>query len=160
MPAVLTAPVPGEIAPLDEPAHLPAVRDPAGPRPGRVASDRAGTVGRDLTDAVLPWVVALVALVARLATRASGPTDWDSSQYAAAVARFDVTHGRPQPPGYFLYVVAGRLVHDTGLGTVDSLVFVSAVASALAAGLVVVAGRDLGGRWVGVAAGLLIATPG
>jgi len=102
--------------------------------------------------------VGLVALVARLATAAAGPTDWDSSQYAAAVARFDVTHGRPQPPGYFLYVLAGRLVHGTGVGTVDSLVVVSAVASALAAGLVVVAGRDLGGRWVGTAAGLLVAT--
>ncbi len=77
---------------------------------------------------------------------------------ASAVGRFDVTHGRPQPPGYFLYVVAGRLVHATGTGTVASLVLVSAVASAAAVGLTVVAGRDLGGRWVGLAAGLLVAT--
>ena len=35
---------------------------------------------------------------------------------------------------------------------------VSALASALASGLVVVAGRDLGGRWVGLAAGVLVAT--
>ena len=77
-----------------------------GPRPGRVASDRAGTVGRDVLDLLLPWAVAVATLVARLATAATGPTDWDSAQYASAVARFDVTHGRPQPPGYFLYVVA------------------------------------------------------
>jgi len=96
-------------------------------------------------------------LVARLVTAASGPTDWDSAQFAAAVARFDVTHGRPQPPGYFLYVAAGRLVHASGTGTIASLVLVSAVASAAAAGLTVVAGRDLGGRWVGLAAGLVVA---
>jgi hypothetical protein len=107
---------------------------------------------------MLPWVVGLATLVARLATAAVGPTDWDSSQFAAGVARFDVTHGRPQPPGYFIYVGAGRLVHIFGPGAVDSLVLVSALASALAAGLVVVAGRDLGGRWVGLAAGLLVAT--
>jgi len=135
-------------------AALPA----GGARPGRIASDRAGTVGRDLADLVLPWAVALVTLVARLATAASGPTDWDSAQYASAVVRFDVAHGRPQPPGYFLYVVAGRLVHATGTGVVHSLVLVTAVASAAAAGLTVVAGRDLGGRWVGLAAGLLVAS--
>jgi hypothetical protein len=129
-----------------------------GRRPGRIASDRAGTVGQDLADLVLPWAVALVTLVARLATAAVGPTDWDSAQYAAAVARFDVTHGRPQPPGYFLYVVAGQLLHAAGTGVVHSLVLVAAVASAAAAGLTVVAGRDLGGRWVGLAAGLLVAT--
>ena len=135
-----------------------AVPPAVGVRPGRIASDRAGTVGRDMADQVLPWAVALATLVGRLATAAVGPTDWDSAQYAAAVARFDVTHGRPQPPGYFLYAVAGRLVHGFGSGTIGSLVLVSAVASALAAGLVVVAGRDLGGRWVGLAAGLLVAT--
>ena len=108
-------------------------------------------------DLVTPWLVGVATLVARLATAATGPTDWDSAQYTAAVTRFDVTHGRPQPPGYWLYVEAGRLVHGTGIGTVQSLVLVGAVASAAAAGFTVVAGRDLGGRWVGTCAGLLIA---
>jgi hypothetical protein len=111
-----------------------------------------------LLDGILPWAVGLGTLVARLVTAAAGPTDWDSSQYAAAITRFDVTHGRPQPPGYFLYVWAGRLVHATGPGAVRSLVIVSALASAVAAGLSVVAGRDLGGRWVGLAAGVLVAS--
>jgi hypothetical protein len=123
-----------------------------------LASDRASTVGLDLLDRIAPWVVGVATLVARLSTAAVGPTDWDSAQFAAGVARYDVTHGRPQPPGYWLFVVAGRLVHGTGTGTITSLVLVSAVASAVAAGLVVVAGRDLGGRWVGLTAGLLIAT--
>ena len=89
--------------PGNDPGTAPA---PDHRRPGRVASDRAGSIRHGLTDAVLPWALGLLTLVARLATAARGPTDWDSAQYAAAVARFDVTHGRPQPPGYFLYVVA------------------------------------------------------
>ena len=58
--------------------------------------------------------------------------------------------GEPQPPGYWLYVMAGRLVHaGFGIGTIHSLVVVAAVASAVAAGLAAVAGRDLGGRGSG-----------
>jgi hypothetical protein len=106
----------------------------------------------------LPWIVALVTLVLRLPTAADGPTDWDSAQYAAAVGHFDVTHGQPQPPGYWLYVMSGRLIHQvSGLGTIHSLVLVAALASAAAAGLTTVAGRDLGGTWVGLAAGLVVA---
>ena len=126
-------------------------------RPGRANSDRSSTIGLQISDLLIPWVIGVTTLVARLATAARGPTDWDSAQYAAAIARFDVTHGRPQPPGYWLYVVAGRIIHAIGPGVIDSLVLVSAVASGVAAGLVVVAGRELGGRWVGLAAGIVVA---
>jgi hypothetical protein len=107
----------------------------------------------------MPWAVALATLVLRLVTAAAGPTDWDSAQYAAAVGHYDVTHGEPQPPGYWLYVMAGRLIHRvSGLGTIHSLVLVAALASATAAGLTALAGCDLGGRWVGLAAGAVVAT--
>jgi hypothetical protein len=106
-----------------------------------------------------PWLVAAAALVIRLVTAAKGPTDFDSAQYASAVNHFDVTHGQPQPPGYWLYVETGRLVKSiSGLGAVHSLVVVAAIASAAAAGLAAVAGRDLGGRWTGIAAGLVVAS--
>jgi hypothetical protein len=106
-----------------------------------------------------PWLVAVATLVVRLATAAKGPTDWDSAQYAAAVNRYDVTHGQPQPPGYWLYVEAGRLVKAiSGLGAIHSLVVVTALASAAGAGLAAVAGRDLGGRWMGIATGLIVAS--
>ncbi len=106
----------------------------------------------------MPWLVGVAALVLRLATAANGPTDWDSAQYAAAVTHFDVTHGQPQPPGYWLYVESGRWVtHLTGLSVIHSLVLVAALASALGAGLTAAAGRDLGGWWVGLAAGSVVA---
>jgi len=109
--------------------------------------------------APVPWIVFASTLALRLLTAARGPTDWDSAQYAAAVGRFDVTHGQPQPPGYWLYVEAGRFFHRAfGTGTVHSLVLVAALASAAGAGLTAVAGRDLGGWWVGVAAAAVVAT--
>jgi hypothetical protein len=112
-----------------------------------------------LAPAALPWIMGVATLVLRLLTAASGPTDWDSAQYASAVGHFDVTHGLPQPPGYWLYVIVGRLIHQvTGLGTIHSLVLVAAGASALAAGLTTAAGTDLGGRLLGVAAGAVVAT--
>ncbi len=95
----------------------------------------------------------------RLVTAASGPTDWDSAQYASALRHFDVRHGQPQPPGYWLYVEAGRWVARlTGLGAIHSMVLISAVASAAAVGWTAVAGRAMGGRWLGVAAGAVVAT--
>jgi len=112
-----------------------------------------------VVDRIAPWLVGAATLVARLSTAARGPTDWDSAQYASAVGHFDVTHGLPQPPGYWLYVAVGRLVHETsGAGVIHSLVLLAALASAAGAGLTVVAGRELGGRWVGLAAGVVVAT--
>jgi hypothetical protein len=103
-------------------------------------------------------VLGLGTFVLRLLTAARGPTDWDSAQYASAVTHFDVTHGEPQPPGYWLYVESGRALHlVTGLGTVNSLVVLAALASAVGVGLTAVAGRDLAGPWVGLAAGAVMA---
>jgi hypothetical protein len=136
-------------------AALPAVSAPAVP----TRAERRRTVRRQSWWAPVPWIVFASTLALRLLTAASGPTDWDSAQYAAAVGRFDVTHGQPQPPGYWFYVEAGRFFHRAfGMGTVHSLVLVAALASAAGAGLTAVAGRDLGGWWVGVAAAALVAT--
>ncbi len=126
---------------------------------GRHSAPRPARPHGRVVDRSAPWLVGAATLVARLSTAARGPTDWDSAQYASAVGHFDVTHGLPQPPGYWLYVAVGRLVHETtALGVIHSLVLLAALASAAGAGLTVVAGRDLGGRWVGLAAGVVVAT--
>src|SRR5664279_2223467 len=132
---------------------------PAGAGPDGAARTGTHRQSRERSGATaMPWLVGAGTLALRLATAASGPTDWDSAQYASAVRHFDITHGQPQPPGYWLYVESGRLLHSvTGMGTIASLVLVSALASALAVGVTTVAGRDLGGRWVGLVAGVVVA---
>src|SRR5664280_3187129 len=133
---------------------------PAGAGPDGAARTGTHRQSRERSGATaMPWLVGAGTLALRLATAARGPTDWDSAQYASAVNHFDVTHGSPQPPGYWLYVEAGRAVRAlSGLGTIHSLVVVAAVASAFGVGLAVVAGRDLGGRWTGIATGAIVAT--
>lgn len=110
---------------------------------------------------VLGWSVGigLATLLTRLVFAASGPTDWDSVQYVVGSSRFDVSHGAPQPPGYWLYVAAGHALHvATGLSPTSSLVVLAALASAAAAGLTCAAGAEIGGRWTGIAAGVLVAS--
>jgi hypothetical protein len=146
--------------PLDHPAVLVASPDETPDRGHHTSgATRRRTPGLGQKVWVAPVAVGAAALVLRLLTAAAGPTDWDSAQYVLATGQYDVTHGLPQPPGYWLYVECGRaLAHLSGLGTVHALVLLAALASGLAAGLTVVAGRDLGGPWVGMAAGLVIAT--
>ncbi|MGH9081004.1 MAG: hypothetical protein ACRDYE_13215, partial [Acidimicrobiales bacterium] len=146
-----------------EPAGLVTQLAPEPAVPGAVAplvtrAERRRRARSRPAEVAMPWMVAAVTIVLRLMTAASGPTDWDSAQYASAVGHFDVTHGQPQPPGYWLYVVSGRFLHGAfGVGTVHGLVLMAALASAAAAGFTALAGRDLGGWWVGLAAGALVA---
>jgi hypothetical protein len=97
------------------------------------------------------------ALMLRLVEAASGPTDWDGAQYVLGARHFDVAYGTPSPPGYWLYVTLGHALHvTTGLGTVQSLVLLTALASAAAVALTAVGGTLLAGRWVGLAAATLL----
>jgi hypothetical protein len=118
------------------------------------------TETRDRWRVLLPALgIGAATLALRLLERASGPTDWGGAQYVLGSRHFDVTHGAPSPPGYWLYVAVGHALHVvTGLDIVGSLVLLAAVASAAAAALTAVAGTLLVGRWVGLAAAVLVAS--
>jgi hypothetical protein len=100
-----------------------------------------------------------VTLALRLVYAATVATDLDGIQDVVGAGHFDVAHGAPLAPGSWLYVAAGQALHVvTGLGLVTSLVFLAALTSAAAAALTYVAGTALGGRFVGAAAGVLVAS--
>lgn len=108
---------------------------------------------------ILAVVIAVVTLVLRLAYGATKPTDVDGIRYVLGSEHFDVTHLSPAAPGSWLYVAAGHALHVvSGLSPVHSLVLLAALISAGAAGLTSVAGTVLGGRFVGLAAGALVAS--
>jgi len=80
----------------------------------------------------------------------------DSVRYALALERYDMTAGRPHPPGNPLYVGAvaalDEVFHDPAL----SLAVLSAVMSGLALLFAYLLGRDLAGEAAGwLAAGIL-----
>ncbi len=104
-------------------------------------------------------VIGVATFLLRLSYAASKPTDGDGLRYVRGSLHFDVTRDSPAAPGSWLYVAAGHAIHvASGLSSVRSLVLLAALASAAAAGLTCVAGTALGGRWIGIAAGGLVAS--
>jgi hypothetical protein len=104
-------------------------------------------------------VIGLATFILRLSYAASKPTDPNGLSLVRGSLHFDVSRGNPVAPGSWLYVAAGHAIHVvSGLSSVSSLVLLAALASAGAAGLTCVAGTALGGRWIGIAAGGLVAS--
>jgi hypothetical protein len=95
----------------------------------------------------------LIGIASRLPFQSSILHHWDSVNFALALEKFDVRLHQPHPPGTFVfYIFLGRLfnlfLHDAN----TSLVWVSIVATGLAAALVFL----LGTTWFGRRAGLII----
>jgi len=58
-------------------------------------------------------VLSFLGLAALFAlTRSRWLDDWDSVNFARELDRFDIPNHQPHPPGYPIYVAAGRLVHQ------------------------------------------------
>jgi len=80
------------------------------------------------------------------------PFETDVGNFMLAVGDFDIAQHRPQPPGYFLYVMAARLLTAVTGDAHMALVLLSAVASALAAVPTYLLGRQFldhrGALWV------------
>jgi hypothetical protein len=53
----------------------------------------------------------LLAATTRLLAAAASLWDWDEALFALAVRDYDVTRHHPHPPGYPLFIAAGKLVH-------------------------------------------------
>jgi len=77
-------------------------------------------------------------LATRIPLRSRLLSGWDPVQFAQAIHHFDISHDRPQPPGYIVYVglakILFRLVHDDNL----TLTTLSALFSALSTVLIFV----------------------
>jgi hypothetical protein len=56
--------------------------------------------------------------------------DWDSVEFAEALSRFDVTRNCPHPPGFPLFILAGRLLFACVRDEARALSLVSCLASA------------------------------
>jgi hypothetical protein len=101
---------------------------------------------------------------ALLAAFPQQPWHWDEFQFAYAVRDFDLARHQPHPPGYYLFIVAGRALDALLDDPFLALRCVSALAIATFAGLAVAAqaasstpvARAL---WIAAAAGFALASP-
>ncbi|MBW3669123.1 MAG: hypothetical protein KY443_07920 [Actinobacteria bacterium] len=113
----------------------------------------------DRVDRVAPWLLAVVTFATCTAFMPDYPTEWDSIQLTFGVDRFDITHGSPHPPGYWLYVFLGRVVRWlTPWSAATSLSVIAAAAAGATVALTYVVGRRFGGPWLGGAAAAALFT--
>jgi hypothetical protein len=80
--------------------------------------------------------------------------DHDSIQFALGVERFNLAAHHPHPPGYPLYIALLRLLTRLGIDSLDGMVALAILASALGAGLMVpLVGRLVAEREMAAASG-------
>src|SRR4030067_715754 len=59
----------------------------------------------------LPWIFFFLAIATRAPFTSRLLLHMDSCQFALALEKFDITVHQPHPPGYFLYIMLGRLLN-------------------------------------------------
>lgn len=104
---------------------------------------------------LVPLALAGAVAITRFLFRSHFLYDVDSVNFALAMQRFDPRVHQPHPPGYFLYICAGRLFnllfHDANL----ALVALSIVASCAAVVVIYVLARNWFGPGAAIFAGIL-----
>jgi MFS family permease len=103
----------------------------------------------------LPWIFFFLCIATRVPFTSRLLLNMDSCQFALALGKFDITVHQPHPPGYFLYIMLGRLLNvfiaDANTVYVSISVFFSGVAIVAAYLL----GREIFERKIGIAAALI-----
>lgn len=117
-------------------------------------------MGRQRRDYWTALAFFLLALAMRIPFRSHFAYHWDSAQLALAIRQFDIRLSQPHAPGYFLYVMLGRLV-DRFVGDPHaSLVWISVVFGSALPSLLYLLGTMMFGRGAGVAAaGMALTSP-
>jgi hypothetical protein len=101
-----------------------------------------------------------VSLALRVPFRSHFAYHWDSAQFALAIEHFDVSLSLPHRPGYFVFIMLGRIVNVFVGDPHTSLMWVNMVSGAALVALGYLLGAALFGRDCGwVAGGILTTSP-
>jgi len=112
----------------------------------------------DIREYAIPAAIFIACVLTRLPFTSRLLYNMDSVQFALALDHFDVTLHQPQPPGYFLYVVMGRLARLITHDDNAALVAVSVLFSGLAAVMLYLLARAIFGMSTGLIASVLVMT--
>ena len=103
----------------------------------------------------LPWIFFFLAIATRAPFTSRLLLHMDSCQFALALEKFDITVHQPHPPGYFLYVMMGRILHLFIADENAVFVSISVFFSGLTVACVYFLGKEVFERKIGIVAALL-----
>jgi hypothetical protein len=125
---------------------------------GGQSAETSGATPLGRGDYLAALALVLVALALRAPFRSQFAYHWDSAQFTLAIRQYDMRLSQPHAPGYFLYVMLGRLVNRLVGDPHASLVWISVVFGSALPAIVYLLGTAMFGRWTGATAGLLALT--
>ena len=109
-------------------------------------------------DIILPLSLFILTILTRLPFTSKFLYHMDSVQFALAVENYDITVHQPHPPGYFLYVMLGRLINLFIKDANNTFIFISILFSGLAVVAIYFLGKELFDKKSGILAALIALT--
>src|SRR4030043_931374 len=100
----------------------------------------------------LPWIFFFLGVITRVPFTSRMLLHMDSCQFALALEKFDITVHQPHPPGYFLYVMMGRILHLFIADANTVFVSISVFFSGLTVACVYLLGKEGFERKIGIGA--------
>jgi hypothetical protein len=76
------------------------------------------------------WLLFLTTFALYLGTRSYWLDEWDSVQFALGLDNFNLWNHQPHPPGYPVYIFAGKLLVALGMSPVGALVLIGCLSGA------------------------------
>ncbi len=108
------------------------------------------------------WIAAVflgaVGLALRVPFRSHFAYHWDSAQFALAIGEYNIRTSQPHAPGFYLYVMLGRLVNLLVGEPHMALVWLSVIAGAWLAAAGYLLATSMFGRRTGLGTGLILLT--
>ena len=109
-------------------------------------------------DIILPLFFFTLTILTRIPFTSKYLYHWDSVQFALSLENYDITVHQPHPPGYFLYVMLGRLINFFVKDANTTFIFISILFSSLAVVTIYFLGKEIFDKKTGILAALIALT--
>jgi hypothetical protein len=109
-------------------------------------------------DIILPLSLFILTILTRIPFTSKYLYNWDSVQFALALEHYDITVHQPHPPGYFLYVMLGRLINLFIRDANDTFILISILFSGLTVATIYYLGKEIFDKKIGIFAALIALT--